>query len=100
MAFVGTMVALVLGLLTSSAKGFYDTHNAEGVEIAANVVLLDRLFVHYGPEAKESRVLLRSMVARQVDSLHYRWCPPRHQHEQPKLQRQQTGAIVHQALRF
>jgi hypothetical protein len=70
MAFVGTMVALVLGLLTSSAKGFIDTHNAEGVEIAANVVLLDRLFAHYGPEAQESRVLLRSIVARQVDRSH------------------------------
>ena len=70
MALVGTMVALVLGLLTASAKGFYDTQNAEVAEIAANVVLLDRLFAHYGPEAKESRVLLRSIVARQVDRTH------------------------------
>jgi hypothetical protein len=67
MGLVGTTVALVLGLLVGSAKNFYETQNSEMTEIAANVILLDRILAHYGPEAKEARDLLRSSVASQVD---------------------------------
>jgi hypothetical protein len=63
MGLVATMVALVLGLLIASAKGFYDTQNTEMTEAAANIVLLDRLLVHYGPEAKDARAVLRATVA-------------------------------------
>ena len=58
MGLVGTTVALVLGLLIASGKSFYDTQNTEITEVAANVVLLDRVLVHYGPETKEARELL------------------------------------------
>ena len=54
MALVGTIVALVLGLLIGSGKGFYDTQNSEVTQLAADVVLLDRVLVHYGPETKRS----------------------------------------------
>ncbi len=67
MGLVATTVALVLGLLIASAKGFYDTQNTEMTEIAANVVLLDRVLAHYGPEANESRAVLRTTVASLVD---------------------------------
>jgi hypothetical protein len=67
MGLVGTTVALVLGLLVGSAKNFYDTQNSEMTQIAANVILLDRVLAHYGPEAKEARDLLRSAVASRVD---------------------------------
>ncbi len=67
MGLVGTMAALVLGLLITSAKGRYDTQDNEVTESASSIVLLDRILAHYGPEAKEVRVLLRSVVARQVD---------------------------------
>jgi len=49
MAFVSTMCALVLGLLISSAKNFYDTQSAELNQMSADVVTLDRLLAHYGP---------------------------------------------------
>ena len=62
MAVVGTMVALVLGLLIASSKGFYDSQNSEVTEMAADVVLLDRVLAHYGPDAKEARAQLRSSV--------------------------------------
>ena len=39
MGIVATMVALVLGLLIASAKGFYDTQNSELTQVSANVVL-------------------------------------------------------------
>jgi hypothetical protein len=67
MGLVGTTVALVLGLLIASGKSFYDTQNTETTEVAANVVLLDRVLVHYGPETKEARELLRASVGRLVD---------------------------------
>ena len=67
MALVGTMVALVLGLLIGSSKNFYDTQNSEVTEAAANVVLLDRLLVHYGAEANEARALLRESIAAMVE---------------------------------
>src|SRR5271165_4539809 len=69
MGLVATTVALVLGLLIASAKGFYDTQNTEMTEAAANIVLLDRVLVHYGPEANNARAGLRGTVAGLVDSL-------------------------------
>jgi cytochrome bd-type quinol oxidase subunit 2 len=35
MGLVGTMAALVLGLLIASAKGFYDTQNSELTQMSA-----------------------------------------------------------------
>jgi hypothetical protein len=67
MALVGTMVALVLGLLIGSSKNFYDTQNSEVTEAAASIVLLDRVLVHYGEEARNARELLRNSVAAMVD---------------------------------
>ena len=80
MGLVATTVALVLGLLVSSAKSFYDTQNAELTQLAANIVSLDRILAHYGPETGEARAALRNSVARQVaitwprddaDKVHY-----------------------------
>jgi len=67
MGLVATTVALVLGLLIASAKGFYDTQNTEMTEAAANIVLLDRVLVHYGPEANDVRAVLRATVANLVE---------------------------------
>jgi hypothetical protein len=67
MALVGTTVALVLGLLVATGKGFYDSQNSEVTQLAADAVLLDKILDHYGPETKEMRDLLRSSVATMVD---------------------------------
>jgi hypothetical protein len=67
MGLVGTTLALVLGLLIASGKGFYDTQSAEVTQLAADVVLLDKILAHYGPETKEIRDLLRGSVARMVE---------------------------------
>jgi len=67
MALVATTVALVLGLLIASAKNFYDTGNSEMVQLAADVVLIDRALAQYGPETQEARAKLRSSVARVVE---------------------------------
>jgi hypothetical protein len=69
MGLVGTMAALVLGLLVASAKGSYDAQSTEITDLAANVVLLDRMLAHYGPETKEARGLLRNTVSLIIDQL-------------------------------
>ena len=69
MGLVGTMTAILLGLLVASAKSFYDTQNNELTEISAKVILLDRVLAHYGPEAKEARDLLRVAVTRLLDTM-------------------------------
>jgi len=70
MGLVGTVAALVLGLLVASAKGSYDTQNTELTEMSAKLVLLDRVLAHYGPETNEERDLLRKFV---VDALENMW---------------------------
>ena len=52
MGLIATMSALVLALLTNSAKGSYDTQRNELTQVAANILLVDRVLAHYGPEAK------------------------------------------------
>jgi hypothetical protein len=63
MALVSTMSALVLGLLVGSAKGTFDTQKDELTSLSANVMLLDRVLGHYGPEAASARRLLKDGVA-------------------------------------
>jgi len=69
MGLIGTMAALALSLLISSAKGSYDTRSSEVTQLSANIVLLDRALAHYGPEAREARDLLRGTVARLIDQI-------------------------------
>ena len=66
---VGTLAALVLGLLVASAKGSYDAQTRELTQMSANIVVLDRTLAHYGPEAKETREALRNAVAGLLNQL-------------------------------
>ena len=61
------MSALVLGLLVASAKTSYDNQSSELTEMAAKVVLLDRVLAHYGPEANDARRSLRAAVSRTLE---------------------------------
>jgi hypothetical protein len=60
------MAALVLGLLIATAESSYATRSSEFTQMSANVILLDRVLAHYGPETKEARALLRRSVAREL----------------------------------
>ena len=66
---IGTMAALVLGLLIASAKSSYDTQFAELTEMSSKMVLLDRVLAHYGPEAQDCRELLRASATRTLERL-------------------------------
>ena len=69
LGFVGTMSALVLGLLISSAKASYDAVNSEMTQMSARVIFLDRVLTLYGPETKDARDLLRTTVVSTRDKL-------------------------------
>ena len=62
MGLVGTMTALMLGLLVAAAKSAYDTEKSEVTQMAAKLIFLDRVLANYGPESADSRVELRRMV--------------------------------------
>lgn len=66
---VGTMAALLLGLLVASAKSSYDTRSSELTQLSANIVLLDRALAHYGPETGDIRRLLQITTARMIDQI-------------------------------
>lgn len=66
---IGTMAALVLGLLVGSATSSYNSQRNELLELSAKVVLLDRILAHYGPEAQPVRTTLRSTVLRAIDRI-------------------------------
>lgn len=63
MGLVATMAALVLGLLTASAKSSFDTQNSEVQQSAAQIIVLDRALAQYGVETRDVRALIRRAVA-------------------------------------
>lgn len=63
MGLVATMAALVLGLLVASAKGSFDAQKSGADQISANLILLDSTLAQYGPEAQDSRDILRRVVS-------------------------------------
>ena len=66
---IGTMAALLLGLLVASAKSSYDARSSELTQVAANIILLDRILAHYGTETGEIRGILKMVVARRIDQI-------------------------------
>jgi hypothetical protein len=66
MGLIGTMTALLLGLLVASTKAAYDARNSELIHMSANFVLLDRVLAHYGPETHPEREQLRGSVSRLI----------------------------------
>ena len=62
MGLVATISALVLSLLIASAHSSYDVQESEVQQLGAQIVQLDALLAHYGPEANDSRAQLRRMV--------------------------------------
>jgi len=66
---IGTIAALVLGLLIASAKTSFDTQVGQVKQLTADVILLDQLLAQYGPEATPVRNLLRGVVDAVADRI-------------------------------
>src|SRR5262249_20666996 len=63
---IATMTALVLGLVTASAKSSFDALNTAVQHAAADVLALDRTLARYGPESKEARETLAQVLAQRL----------------------------------
>jgi hypothetical protein len=68
---IGTLTALVLGLLVAATKGTYDAQFGTVKELAAQIAVLDRALARYGPEAGEARKRLRELA----DAVHVQLWP-------------------------
>ena len=69
MAMVATLAALVLGLMTASAKSSLDDKESKLRDAAAQIILLDRTMALFGAETQEARDLLKQLVAARVNQI-------------------------------
>jgi hypothetical protein len=69
MGLIATMAALVLGLVTASAKQSFDGEGEAVRHSVADVLMLDRVLAQYGPDTREVRDLLRRAVATRLELL-------------------------------
>lgn len=66
---IATMTALVLGLVTASAKSSFDSMNTAVKQSAVDILTLDRVLARYGPETSEIRGGLQHIVASRIDMI-------------------------------
>lgn len=66
---IGTIAALVLGLLIASANSTYQTQSSQVQQLAAEVVVLDSTLAQYGAETGPARNLLRGVVSTLADRI-------------------------------
>ena len=64
---IATMAALVLGLVTASAKSSFDGVDAAVKQTAVEILSLDRVLARYGPEASEIRRGLKVAVLNRIE---------------------------------
>ena len=66
---MATLVALIIGLLVSSAKDSYDVTNSSITQGGAKIISLDYYLSRYGSEAKEVRELLTQAVSSGIERI-------------------------------
>ncbi|HTN47996.1 MAG TPA: hypothetical protein VMK32_01045 [Burkholderiaceae bacterium] len=69
MGLVATMTALVLGLVTASAKTAYDSVDSGVKHTASQIITLDRTLARFGPETRDIRNQLQQLVAARVEAV-------------------------------
>ena len=66
---IATMTALILGLVTASAKSSFDALDTAVKHSAAELLSLDRLLARYGPETVEIRKALKQSVGARIETI-------------------------------
>jgi hypothetical protein len=66
---VVTMTGLVLGMLVSSAKTFYDAEKNQVAEMSSQIILMNDLLAAYGPETKQARMEALGFVEDAADRI-------------------------------
>lgn len=66
---VATMTALVLGLVTASAKSSFDAVDTAVKQTAIDILTLDRILARYGPETGAIRKDLKTAMEVRIDTI-------------------------------
>lgn len=66
---MATLIALIIGLLVTSAKDTYDVTTLRITQAGAKIITLDYYLSGYGPEAKEVRELLPQAIASGIERI-------------------------------
>jgi len=66
---IATMAALVLGMLVSSAKSYYDSSKHDIEEVSSEIVSIDHLLARFGPQSDEIRAEFRQLVELGLDRI-------------------------------
>ena len=66
---ISTITALVLGLVTASAKSSFDAADAAVEQSATNILALDRTLARYGSETNEIRRALQHALRARIDTI-------------------------------
>jgi hypothetical protein len=67
MGLIATITALVLGLQISSAHSAYEAQEAELEQLSVHLYQVDRILGYFGPDALETRELLRQIVTADIE---------------------------------
>ena len=66
MGLIGTLTALLLAMVTSSAKEAFDFEGSQLRQTAVDILVLDRALADYGPETRDIRNSLRRGLERRI----------------------------------
>lgn len=88
-AIVGTLSALVVGLLISTSNASFTAKSQQVTQISAEVITLDRILRRYGPEAQDIRILLRQYTTAERQDLF-----PTNSNQTPNLENNTTIAVL------
>lgn len=92
---VVTMTSLVLGMLVSSGKTFYDGEKNQVAELSAQIVLVNDLLTNYGPETAQLRMEAQRSIEEVVDRI---W--PRKKSQSFELRPSANGARFYQHVQM
>ncbi len=90
-AVVGTMSALVVGLLISTSNASFTSKTQEVTQISTEVISLDRMLRRYGPETQDMRAMLRAYAEAKMQDLF-----PNGPSQRPELENGTTLARLEQ----
>jgi hypothetical protein len=90
---VATMTALVLGLVTASAKNSFDSVDAAIKHTAMDVLTLDRVLARYGPETASIRAGMKDGLGRKIEQT---W--PQERGQAPQLDPMASAASMEALL--
>src|SRR3954452_21799910 len=68
-AVIGTLAALVLGLMISAANSSFSKRSDEVRELSLQVIRVERNLRRYGPEADDARANMRAWAAIKLEQL-------------------------------